>query len=202
MAAVRDAISWLQTKPLQGAKVALFDLDAMETSSHHVILKILEEPPAHARIVCVSSGSVLATIRSRCHIIRFSLLRRDEVIEVLESLGKPESLAREMAKLSGSVTEVLRAEEMLASRMDVLTFLNVLERRDHGAIWDLDEVWTKEHSRLLWLWVLEASVGRPKIFKRADLELSRKLGKMVPKMAQRVRRGQFRPSDALGLWRL
>ena len=201
---VRDVLGWLQMRPLAGVKVGLFDLDAISLPGHHAMLKVLEEPPAHARLVCVSSGSVLSTVWSRCHVVRFSELSRDEVCQALVGLGKLESVAQELSLVSGSVGDALAAEDMLAVRLDVMSYLGVLERHDRSSVWDIDEIWTRSHSRLLWRWCVEVSMGAPSVFRLADLDVARALGKMFIPLAQEVRSAVgFSPAAvALGLWRI
>ncbi len=52
----------------------IYDADALNPEASNCLLKILEEPPKDVVIVLVSAhlGSLLPTIISRCHIIRFN----------------------------------------------------------------------------------------------------------------------------------
>ena len=55
--------------------------DTLNAHSENCILKILEEPPAYAVLILLSSNpnSLLATIRSRCRTVRFRRAKREEV---------------------------------------------------------------------------------------------------------------------------
>lgn len=77
------------TASQDGWRIAIVDdADTMNRNAQNAILKILEEPPAHALLILVSHriGAMLPTIRSRCRTIHFSppasesfakLVRRD-----------------------------------------------------------------------------------------------------------------------------
>ena len=63
-------LDFFRTRPLlAGSKVIMFNpADRINSSAANALLKILEEPPAHARLILVTNdlGSLLPTIRSRC----------------------------------------------------------------------------------------------------------------------------------------
>src|SRR5690606_23641033 len=114
-------------------KVVLIDFDRLSVSGQNALLKTLEEPPAHARLMGVAARAVLPTVWSRCHVVRFGPLSRDEVFEVLRSMGKPEMLARDLARVSGgSVERALLSEAVVMVRMDVVAYLATLAREDRG----------------------------------------------------------------------
>lgn len=63
-------LDYFRTRPLLArSKVILFNpADRINSSAANALLKTLEEPPAHARLILVTNdlGSLLPTIRSRC----------------------------------------------------------------------------------------------------------------------------------------
>ncbi len=68
--------------------VILDDADLMNRHAANALLKILEEPPPRAVLVLVSSspGRLLATLRSRCRMLRLAPLDLPQMMLVLERL--------------------------------------------------------------------------------------------------------------------
>jgi len=91
--------------PLRGKwKVAIIEqADTLNEESSSAILKILEEPPAYLVIIVLSRNPalLLATIRSRCLLIRFSQVRVEDMARALvERFGATEEDARFLAAYS------------------------------------------------------------------------------------------------------
>lgn len=86
---VRDLIAMLSTRPSIGdARAVVIDaVDDMERNAANALLKNLEEPPRGTVFFLVSHapGRLLATIRSRCRVLRFDPLSEAEVAEVLRA---------------------------------------------------------------------------------------------------------------------
>ncbi|MFO7722593.1 MAG: DNA polymerase III subunit delta [Bacteroidales bacterium] len=88
------------------------------------ILKILEEPPEKTLILLIAQDQslILNTILSRTQIIRFPRLRREDIINHLQSQGhSPEVAARAAAMADGNL---LNALEMINSGEMALTFFD------------------------------------------------------------------------------
>ena len=161
----------------EGKKVALVDLDALSVEAQNVLLKVLEEPPSYALLICSGSGTILSTVRSRCRVIRFSPLSDDEVAEVLRGLGRSEWMAEQMARMAGgSVAAALEMEKAVEARGRVLTFVDAVARRDRGALWGTMARWDGNHSRLLRQWCAEVVAGRPRSFTASELEPAARIG--------------------------
>jgi hypothetical protein len=96
-----------------GMRVLLLgDLDFATHASANALLKFLEEPPRGVVMILTTAtpGRLLATIRSRVIELRFSLLSKLEVREVLGSLQYSKRDAELGASLSGgSVTRAVAA---------------------------------------------------------------------------------------------
>lgn len=77
----------LETRPTLGSRrVIIIDpADDMEKNAVNALLKSLEEPPAGTFFLLVSHrpGRLLATIRSRCRMLRFQSLPDEDVARVL-----------------------------------------------------------------------------------------------------------------------
>ena len=88
---VRELNRFFSLKPaLGGWRVGVLDaLDEANRNGLNALLKTLEEPPGRSVLFLISHGTAppLATIRSRCQVMRLSTLSDDEVTEVLAAQG-------------------------------------------------------------------------------------------------------------------
>lgn len=98
---MRALQSALMLKPFEAErKVAVIDDgDLFTTAAQNSLLKVLEEPPGETVIIVIAShpGSLLATIRSRCQVIRMQPLPIAEVARILEGRGVEAGVARLIA---------------------------------------------------------------------------------------------------------
>ena len=105
--------------------------DDMNTSAANALLKNLEEPPSRTIFLLIthSTGALLPTIRSRCHMIRLQPLSSNEVEQALQGLGValPQNQVTRTALLEragGSVREAILFSEFggleIAETVDVL----------------------------------------------------------------------------------
>ncbi|MBM3555702.1 MAG: DNA polymerase III subunit delta' [Alphaproteobacteria bacterium] len=86
-------------------RVAVVDpIESLNTQAANALLKILEEPPARALLVlvCHAPGSVLPTIRSRCHRLDLRPLAEDDVARLMaeEAPELAEADRREAARVA------------------------------------------------------------------------------------------------------
>jgi DNA polymerase-3 subunit delta' len=88
---IRGLIRFMHTTPVgQAGRIALVDgAQAMTRQAANGLLKILEEPPAHATLLLVAHGDVLPTLRSRCRLLRFSPLSPSQVMEIIQKNQHP-----------------------------------------------------------------------------------------------------------------
>jgi hypothetical protein len=110
----RDLVRQLSMQSYSGGMRVLLlgDLDFATHASANALLKFLEEPPRGVVMILTTAtpGRLLATIRSRVIELRFSLLSKLEVREVLGSLQYSQRDAELGASLSGgSVTRAVAA---------------------------------------------------------------------------------------------
>jgi len=86
-----------------GWRVVIVDaLDALNLNAANALLKVLEEPPANALLILIAHapGAVLATIRSRCRLLRLSPLD-DATLDGLLLRLRPDLGAAERQSLVG-----------------------------------------------------------------------------------------------------
>jgi len=113
-----DAVRWLRTEmakpPLQARRrfFVLLHAHQMNAEAANALLKTLEEPQVESTFILTSAspGSLPATIRSRCQVVRFSAVARDTMREWLqENAGTSPADAELAASVSeGSVGAALR----------------------------------------------------------------------------------------------
>ncbi len=106
----------INMKPyLGGRKIGIIrDADALNEEGANALLKTLEEPPPDSVLMLLAShpGTQLATIRSRCQMIRFMPLSTEDVARILETSGLVDNSdeARQLAGRSGG--SIQRALEL------------------------------------------------------------------------------------------
>lgn len=102
---MRKLIENLSLKSTSGCgRIAIIEpADDFSTETSNCFLKTLEEPAPGMWIalICQNPESLLPTIRSRCQMLRFHPLSREDVEHILESKGlKDIAVRREIARLS------------------------------------------------------------------------------------------------------
>jgi DNA polymerase III subunit gamma/tau len=100
---VRELRERLMLPPPEG-KMAVYILDEVHmftTEAWNALLKILEEPPAHALFVLATTElhKVPATIQSRCAVIRFRLATSAELVGAFKQILKQEKVEFEPVAL-------------------------------------------------------------------------------------------------------
>ncbi|MBJ3774712.1 DNA polymerase III subunit delta' [Acuticoccus mangrovi] len=94
---VRRIVPFLGSTAADGGwRVVIVDaMDDANLNAANALLKSLEEPPRRTLFILVShvAGRVLATIRSRCRVIRLRPLGHDDMVAALNHLGVDPALA-------------------------------------------------------------------------------------------------------------
>lgn len=94
MQAVREAA---YVRPLEARRRVFIvsEADKMTADAANCLLKILEEPPSYSHIILVTSMAhlILPTIISRCQVLNFSPIGREEIKKVLLEKGRAEDQA-------------------------------------------------------------------------------------------------------------
>src|SRR6185436_20060096 len=82
----KELKSWLSLRPTGACKVIIIDdADRLGGEAANNLLKILEEPPAYAHFLLISSkpGQVMPTIASRCERVDFNVLTDEQMASAL-----------------------------------------------------------------------------------------------------------------------
>jgi DNA polymerase III subunit delta' len=90
IAVVQDLVGQLALKPARGQyKVAILDdADDLNEESSNCFLKTLEEPPSGTVLILIATSqeTQLATIQSRCQVVRFRPMTDEQVAELILQL--------------------------------------------------------------------------------------------------------------------
>ena len=121
-------------RPFEGAARVFIveDADAMNEQAANALLKTLEEPAPTSHLILTTSNptALLATIRSRCQVIRFGPIPAEEIEQFLSTETKlPVADAALLARTSmGSLGRALAAdiEDYRERRDEMLSVLNAL----------------------------------------------------------------------------
>jgi DNA polymerase III subunit delta' len=138
---VREMIDRTAFRPFEGRKrvVIVDDADAMVPAAQNALLKTLEEPPSGSIFILVSAvaDSLLATVRSRCSLLRFGTLTATEIAKLLvDSHGYTPADARAAAgEGSGSVAQALemRSVDVMEARSVANRLLDQVARAEDPA---------------------------------------------------------------------
>ncbi|MCL2931651.1 MAG: DNA polymerase III subunit delta' [Trichodesmium sp. MAG_R03] len=116
---VRNISQFLSRPPLQAARsvVVLQQAETMRESAANGLLKTLEEPGQRATLILIAPGvdSLLPTLVSRCQLIPFYRLTRENMQVVLEKVGYGDILDQPevMAMAQGSPGEAIACWQQL-----------------------------------------------------------------------------------------
>lgn len=141
----RKVASFLaSTAGLGGWRVVIVDaVDDLNAESANALLKGLEEPPAKTLFLLVSHapGSVLPTIRSRCHRLLLRTLAPDDLARALAAATGHEPEPEIVAAAEGSVSRALSLSDGPAFKLRkqaeaLLARLPAIDMRDLHALAD------------------------------------------------------------------
>ena len=139
---VRSIMSDAQLAPVR-AQARLYILkqaEMLNESSASVLLKTLEEPPAHVHFILIarSASDILPTVVSRCQLIPFRAIPEQEARSIVERQTGVEpwraALALSVAKVPAEAISFLQSSDRLATRNLMVRTLSELNQSD---AWDL-----------------------------------------------------------------
>ena len=115
------------------------EAEKMNEPASNSLLKILEEPPLFSHIILLTSNPhlILPTIKSRCQILQFAPVGKEDIRKLLAEKGYPEDKARIISLVvRGNLQEALEVdwEEIQNKREEAWAFfLSLLGKRDSSA---------------------------------------------------------------------
>jgi len=143
-------------KPFEGrTKVfILLEAERMNRQAANAFLKTLEEPPGESVLILLSSAAeeLLPTIRSRCQLVRFSLISQKKIEKfLLENLNCSLTEARSLSVISeGKLGEAVRFKKEGAV-LGKEIFLDLILKRDDNIldiVSDIVETWDEHKKKL------------------------------------------------------
>ena len=127
-------------RPMSGRRrvFVIGEAENLNEASANSILKVLEEPPAFAHIVLVTSSphTLLPTIRSRCQALTFAAVAREEIERILLDRGFTREQARVLALLvDGNLERALERgwDEVQALREESWALFEALGSADRSS---------------------------------------------------------------------
>jgi len=147
---VRSVIQRIYRLPADAPRaVYIFTSTAFMKEAANSLLKILEEPPAHASIFLLAenTGELLPTIRSRAGIVRLGALPFDQLEQLIASRRKDlrpaqRSLVARLAQGAVGAALGFDLDEYLAHRQDALILLrNAMREADHSTLFRMTETY-------------------------------------------------------------
>ena len=143
-------------KPYEGRKKVFILLEAerMNREAANAFLKTLEEPPGESIIILITSspGRLLPTIKSRCQLVRFSLIPQERIERFLrENSDCSVDEAKSLSLISGGrLGEAVRLKKEGAFRREENILNLILEKEQDvlDTVEDIIEIWD-EHKKSL-----------------------------------------------------
>jgi DNA polymerase-3 subunit delta' len=129
---IRDLIWRLSLKPsFAPFKIAIIDqAHLMGIAAQHALLKTLEEPKGEAVLILITEKPerLFSTIRSRCEIIKFYPVKKEEIKEFLKKQKVLEKEAEKITELSrgrpGEAIDFIENPQKLEKRKKVIEEFN------------------------------------------------------------------------------
>lgn len=191
---VRDLISWQTLKSHYGGMkvVLLQEAHKLNRNAANAILKTLEEPASGTVVLLLTEnpGRLLATIRSRCQPLRFSLPDREESIKYLEKqVDNPEQRDLLLSLSGGAPLRALAIArgEYLQERQAAFKDLSALSEGKTGVM-DMAAKWHKTDQNQLYSWFQDwcRDMIRLKFTPGSSLIVNSDIRPGLAKMAERV----------------
>lgn len=137
--------------------------DSMSIQGQNAMLKTIEEPPSYGIIilVCENLASLLPTIKSRCIVVRFNPIDKEQMRLYLQSKGINGIQQEVFEQISngsiGVINDILQDETYLEIRKQSINYLNRLEKAQIMEIYEIVKEITDDKEnieRLLEFWLL------------------------------------------------
>jgi DNA polymerase-3 subunit delta' len=136
---VRQITSSIALRPMEATHriVIVDDVETMQETAQEAFLKTLEEPPAYAVILLLTTDAelLLETIRSRAATVQLQTVPTATILKMLVESGVEEEQARTIAIASvgrpGWAWQALENDHLLSQRIDVQSAVQSWIQSDH-----------------------------------------------------------------------
>lgn len=109
------------------------DFDKMTQEAQNCLLKTLEEPPEFIVIILISSNEniILNTIKSRCMIVRFKNIDKNELAKYSKEVIGYDSLSENLLNsFDGSIGKAIKLKDSKEQYDSIETLINNLDKKD------------------------------------------------------------------------
>lgn len=155
----------MDIKPYQSEHkiIIVKSADSINIQGQNAMLKTIEEPPNYGIIilVCENLSSLLPTIKSRCIVVRFNPINKEQMSRYLQTRGITGVQQEVYEKLSngsiGIINDILEDETYLEVRKQSVNYLERLNRAQIMELYDMVKEITdqkEEIERILEFWLL------------------------------------------------
>jgi DNA polymerase-3 subunit delta' len=163
---VDDVVHLINLSPNSDYRVLIVDdIDRLSISAANALLKTLEEPPLHAKIIITAQNinAVLPTVRSRAQIIRLNSLSDEEVGNYLKkqkvkqvgeitllangALGVASNLANNKELLEQGLAQIEAFRAIL--NKDLIKGMGIANIKERETAIDMVNTWTNLTRRLM-----------------------------------------------------
>jgi len=132
---IRDLQKKIQEKPIiSNKKVYIInDADAMTTEAQNCLLKTLEEPPEFATIILIGNNenAFLATIKSRCMILRFQPIADEKIKQYMEmNYGMSNISQNYLSIFQGSIRKAIQLKDKQLEYEKLDYMIDSLNKKD------------------------------------------------------------------------
>ncbi len=147
---VRSLIGGIYRAPLEAERsVAIFTAATFMKEAANSLLKVLEEPPAHAHLILLAEhvGELLPTIRSRCATVRLGAIAAPDLAHLLAERRpewRPQQRALVARLAQGAAARALgfNLDDYLPARADALVLLRcVIDDMEHTDLFKMTETY-------------------------------------------------------------
>ena len=140
-------------KPIQSSRkiYILKDADAMTKEAQNSLLKTLEEPPAYAIIILIASNEskLLNTIKSRCIILPFQPIEKEELKNYMKAQYAIELSENELSVCAGSLGKAQTMQNLLPQYRQLEEAIQNLEQQSMLDTFKKAEFLYKEKENIL-----------------------------------------------------
>lgn len=132
---IRSLQKKIQEKPIiSKQKVYIIDdADTMTTEAQNCLLKTLEEPPGFATIILIGSNenAFLPTIKSRCMILTFQPIEKEEIKQYMEMhYGMNKITPEHFAMFQGSIGKAILLKDKQEKYNQIEDIIDGLNQKD------------------------------------------------------------------------
>ena len=170
--AAREAGWFVQQSPLRGSyRAVAADLEQASNAAQTALLKVLEEPPGHARFLLVAPpGVAQPTVVSRAQQFYCQPLTQEQAVAVLvqQGLSGPEAAAAAVLAPGRPGAALHMARDAAVAQERVREVLAAARDGSPRVLDRLFRKWGDPESRMLGTWAWEASTGNWRVFGEQD----------------------------------